>query len=230
MPGIVKLCGMRTPEDALAAAEAGADFIGLVFAPSPRRVTLEEAAVICRVVRAVSQPPRIVGLFVDAPVEEIQQVAVLLQLDAVQLHGSEPPEVVRVLGWPVLKAIRVRVGETVEAVRQRVASYFAGEPTPYAVVLDTYHPRMAGGTGETFDWSVAAAIAREFPVILAGGLRAENVAEAIAAVRPFGVDVSSGIEVVGKKDPDRMHAFVAAARTAFARLFETARTESGGTR
>lgn len=230
MPGVVKLCGMRTAEDALAAAAAGADFIGLVFAPSPRRVTLEQAVTICRAVRTVTQPPRIVGLFVDAPVEEMQQVAALLELDAVQLHGNEPPEVVRALGWPVLKAVRVRAGETVEAVRQRVAPYFAGDLAPYAIVLDTYHPRVAGGTGQTFDWAVAAAIARAFPVILAGGLRVENVAEAIETVRPFGVDVSSGIEVAGRKDPELMRAFVAAARAAFARACDTVRTESGGTR
>jgi phosphoribosylanthranilate isomerase len=230
MPGIVKLCGMRTPEDALAAAEAGADCIGLVFAASPRRVALEQAAAICSAVRALPAPPRIVGLFVDASLEEIVAVAAGLALDMVQLHGNEPPARVRQLGWPVLKAIRVRPGEPVEQVRQRIAPYFASEPVPFAVVLDTYHPRLAGGTGHAFDWSIAAVLAREYPVILAGGLRVDTVAEAIETVRPLGVDVSSGVEVEGRKDPDLMRAFVAAARAAFARTCDTVPTESGGTR
>ncbi len=230
MPGIVKLCGMRTPEDALAAAEAGADLIGLVFAPSPRRITLDTAAAIGQVIRGVPSRPKVVGLFVDAPLEEIEHVAVLLELDVVQLHGNEAPELVRALGWPVIKAVRVRPEESVEAVRRRIEPYFARVLAPFAVLLDTYHPRALGGTGESFDWTIAAALARDYPVILAGGLRPETVGRAIEVVRPLGVDVSSGVEVAGRKDPGLMRAFVAAARAAFASVAEEATVNDGGAR
>ncbi len=228
MPGLVKLCGMRTPEDVLVAAEAGADLLGLVFAPSPRQVTLEEAAELCRVVRRRHNAPRLVGLFVDASLEEIVTIAGMLELDVVQLHGNESPEFLQALAWPVIKAVRVRPGETVDAVRARVAPYFVREPVPLAVLLDAYHPRLPGGTGRTLDWALAAALAQEFPVILAGGLRPETVAEAIEAVRPLGVDVSSGIERGGKKDPAAIHAFVAAARAAFERIVVSNGASSGG--
>lgn len=230
MPGIVKLCGLRTPENALAAADAGADFIGLVFAPSPRRVTLDEAVEVCRAVRALPGGPRVVGVFVDPAFQELVAIAAALELDAVQLHGDEPPEMVRALGCSVLKAIRVRPGESVEAVERRIAPYFDGDPVPFAFLLDTYHPRAAGGTGHVFDWSIAATLARDYPIVLAGGLRPDNVAQAIEIVRPFGVDVSSGIEVAGRKDPQAMRAFVAAARAAFASVHGVSATEGGGKR
>ncbi|MDW7982021.1 MAG: phosphoribosylanthranilate isomerase [Thermomicrobium sp.] len=229
MPGLVKLCGMRTPEDALAAAEAGADLIGLVFAPSRRQVTLEQAAAIVESVRRRANAPRVVGLFVDAPPEEVIATAATLALDAVQLHGNESPDMVARIGWPVIKAVRLAGGETAETARARVAPYFAGKAQPLAVLLDAYHPQLPGGTGRTVDWTVAAQLAQEFPVILAGGLRPETVAEAIACVRPRGVDVSSGVERGGQKDPVAMRAFVAAARAAFARVTRSSEARSGGT-
>jgi phosphoribosylanthranilate isomerase len=228
MPGLVKLCGMRTPEDARAAIEAGADLIGLVFAPSRRRVSLEEARAICRTVRESRNPPRIVGLFVDAPVDEIAMIASALELDLVQLHGNEPPEVLARLGWPALKAMRLRPGESLEAACDRIAPYFSRERKPLAILLDAYHPSLLGGTGQIVDWTLAAELAARFPIILAGGLRPETVAEAIALVRPLGVDVSSGIERDGHKDPQLMQAFVAAARRAFLTLDRPAEIRIGG--
>lgn len=230
MPGLVKLCGMRTPEDARAAAAAGADLVGLVFAPSPRRVSLEEASEIVEALRASPEPPRVVGLFVDAPVETIVLTATALSLDLVQLHGHESPEMVAELPWPVIKAVRVRPGETIEEVERRVAPFFAQARSPFALLVDAYHPRVLGGTGQAVDWAVARALAERYPVILAGGLRPETVAAAIETVRPLGVDVSSGIEVNGRKDPALMEAFVRAARQAFGRMSVTAPVVQKGER
>lgn len=218
MPGLVKLCGLRTPTDALAAVEAGTDLVGLVFAPSPRQVSLEEAQVICDIVRAQARPPRIVGLFVDAAVDTVCAIAAFLQLDLVQLHGNEGPEVVAAIPWPVIKAIRVRSGESVEAVCARILPYVESKQPPFAVLLEAYHPRLAGGTGQVIDWSLARVLAQMFPVFLAGGLTPDTVGPAIEAVRPLGVDVSSGVERNGRKDPVFMQTFVEKARAAFARV------------
>ncbi len=188
------------PEIAAVAAEAGADAVGFILAPSRRRVSIEQAGVI-----AAGLPPFVarVGVFVDAPEDEIEAAAREVPLDAVQLHGSEPPELVAALrrrGLGVVKALRVGDGlDAGELERYRAAS---------AVMLDTKVDGLAGGSGRPFPWEVAEGMSDRFTIILSGGLRAENVAEALAIVRPYAVDVSSGVESDGRKDPDKIRAFV----------------------
>lgn len=196
----VKICGIMDPAAALAAAEAGADAVGFVFAPSRRQVTVEQAR---RIVAAL--PPFVtkVGVFVDEAPQRVRQIAEAVRLDAVQLHGGEPPAYAEALGLPVIKAIRMRDREAVAAMRgYRVAAF----------LLDSFEPDLAGGTGRPFDWALAAGLQAPAPLILAGGLTPDNVGEAIETVRPYAVDVSSGVETDGRKDPAKIRAFIARVR------------------
>jgi len=205
----VKICGIRTASAALAAAEAGADAVGFVFYPrSPRFVTPERAAELGRLL-----PPFLVrvGVFVNPPVELVERVADRVGLDLVQLHGDEPPEVCARLRHRVVKAFRVQGPEVLRKIR--------AYPVP-AVLLDAHVPGRYGGTGWCFDWSLARQVDRL--VILSGGLTPENVAEAIRQARPYAVDVSSGVETDGEKDPRKIAAFVGAVRQADLQLQEVA--------
>lgn len=203
----VKVCGITSVEDGVAAAEAGADAVGFVFWPrSPRRV---DPATARRIGEAL--PPSVVrvGVFVDAPAEEIARVAEDAGLDVVQLHGMESPEDLAALPRRAWKALRVGPGfapAEVARYAQRAA----------AILLDTRVEGAPGGTGRTFEWRLAReARERAGFLILAGGLTAENVAQAIAAAAPDGVDVSSGVESSpGRKDAARLRAFLDAARRA----------------
>uniref|UniRef100_A0A831TCF5 N-(5'-phosphoribosyl)anthranilate isomerase n=1 Tax=Thermorudis peleae TaxID=1382356 RepID=A0A831TCF5_9BACT len=222
-PGIVKLCGMRTPEDALAAAAAGADLIGLVFAPSRRQVSLSLACAIVQELETLPARPAVVGLFVNAPAAEVLRLAETVPLDLIQLCGDEPAAYLDSLDRPVLRTLRLRPDITSREARALATTYFERSRPPRALVVDAHVPGQFGGTGTLADWELAAELATEFPVVLAGGLHPGNVAQAIARVRPAGVDVSSGIETQGRKDPARMRAFVVRARAAFAALDEEAR-------
>lgn len=196
----VKICGISDVENALVAAEAGADAIGLVFAPSRRRVTVEQAR---EIVDAL--PPFVtkVGLFVDEDPARIEEVADACRLDVVQLHGSESPGFCAALGRTVIKAIRVKDAASLAVMDgYRVAGF----------LLDSYHPEVAGGTGRTFDWDLAEQVSGRYRVILSGGLTPANVTEAIEKVRPHGVDVSSGVETDGRKDPAKIREFVVRVR------------------
>jgi phosphoribosylanthranilate isomerase len=208
----VKICGIARPEWALVAAEAGADAIGVVFADSPRRVTAEEARAIVRALPPWVTP---VGVFADAPPEEILRLAAETGFTAAQLHGDEPPESVAALGrLKVIKAFGVGSEEDIEAARRwRMTCERLGR-WPDAYLIDARVPGgPRGGTGRPVDWDLAARMIPEFrPLILAGGLGPGNVAEAIRRVRPWGVDASSTLETIPrKKDPARIRAFVAAA-------------------
>lgn len=199
----VKICGITRPEDAEAAVDAGADLLGLVFYDeSPRHVTLETAAAISRVI-----PPHIlrVGLFVNPAPEQVEETITHCTLQMLQFHGNEPPEFCRRFGLMSMKAFRVQGPETLN----RLRSYDTD-----AWLLDAHEPGVWGGTGRTFDWQIAAeAVRLGKPVFLAGGLTPENVEEAVQIVRPYGVDVSGGVEAApGHKDPEKVRAFIAAAR------------------
>ncbi|GAB4427707.1 MAG: phosphoribosylanthranilate isomerase [Chloroflexi bacterium OHK40] len=204
---LVKICGLRTVEHALAAASA--DMLGLVFAPSRRQVSVEQAATIAAALRARGAPaPRLVGLFVNASPASIITVASAVGLDLVQLSGDEPPEDADALSLPVIKAVRMDGSARETAWIRRAAS---GELT---LLVDAHVPGAYGGTGVRADWQRAAELAATTPLILAGGLTPANVATAISAVRPLGVDVSSGVETDGHKDPAKIEAFLEAARSA----------------
>jgi phosphoribosylanthranilate isomerase len=201
----VKICGVRTREDALAACSAGADAIGLVFyAHSPRAVTIAEAAAICRVLPPFVTP---VGLFVDADASAVRDVLSSVPLGMLQFHGDEPAAWCEQFHRPWLRAVRMRDSVELHQVRQQ----FAGAA---ALLLDAYQPGVPGGTGAAFDWSrVPAELAPH--IVLAGGLNADNVGAAIATVRPYAVDVSGGVESRrGVKDAALIHAFLAAVRKA----------------
>lgn len=201
----VKVCGITRPEDAEAADRAGADAVGLIFAPSPRRIDLRQATAIERVLS-----PWIVrvGVFVDAGLAAMDRAIAAARLDVLQLHGRETPEFVRKVreefGLRIVKS--VRVGDGRDLVR-------LDEYEVDAFLFDTYVPGRAGGTGKTFDWDLAVPWARRVRLILAGGLTPENVGEAVRRVRPYGVDVASGVErEPGVKDHTKMQRFIANVR------------------
>lgn len=214
----IKICGNTSAEDALAAVEAGADAVGVVFAPSPRRIDAETArAVVAEVPAGIEK----VGVFVNETQEGIREVVARVGLTAVQLHGDESPEFVRTLfsggqaGTKVFRSLPVAPG--IEDALRR----FAGAPGVDGILLDSAGDarRPRGGRGESFDWEAARAwapeAARRVRVVLAGGLSPENVGRALRILEPWGVDVCSGVErCPGKKEPARMKEFVAAVRAA----------------
>jgi phosphoribosylanthranilate isomerase len=207
VPTLVKICGITSPEDARAAAEAGASAIGLVFwSRSPRAVDLPTAR---RIAAGLSPFVLRVGVFVDEAPGVIARVADSVGLDLVQLHGDEPPEAIAALPRRALKAVRVGAGFRPEDAL-RYAGHAAG------LLFDTGEAGLPGGTGRAFDWTVLASVRDRLGfVALAGGLTPDNVATAIRAGRPDAVDVSSGVETApGRKDPAKMRAFVAAVRSA----------------
>ncbi len=240
---LVKICGLRDPETAVEAAKAGADFIGLMFAESSRRVTPQECHDVVEAlyehrkrtapatfegpqpgeVRGASwfgawadaiedslfrARPLIVGVFAGMELAEVNDIAEAAKLDLVQVSGGESWEFAAGAERPALKVVHVG-DETADDILERI------EPGRAAVLmLDKKSGAAKGGTGETFDWAVAAEIARTYPVVLAGGLTPENVAAAVEQVQPWAVDVSSGVETNGKKDVEKIRAFIRAAKGA----------------
>ncbi|MCH2342559.1 phosphoribosylanthranilate isomerase [Pseudomonas sp. NPDC047963] len=194
-----KICGITRVEDALVAAEAGADAIGLVFYPkSPRAVSMQQAL---NIVAALPPFVTTVGLFVNASRSEISATLDTVPLDVLQFHGDESPADCEGFSRPWYKALRVQAGEDI----RRQAARYAGAS---AILLDTFVAGVPGGTGEIFDWSLIPADLSK-PLILAGGLTCENVQQALAEVRPFAVDVSGGVELSkGIKDAASVREFV----------------------
>ncbi|KAJ9050218.1 anthranilate synthase / indole-3-glycerol phosphate synthase [Entomophthora muscae] len=232
----IKICGLQTVEAAVYAAQSGADFLGIIFAPSKRKVELEKAREIIQAVRLISKPhsqrppqhpltwfdsqralvevgltPKIVGVFRDQSAEEITSIATTLGLDYVQLHGSESLEFCRQIPIPCIKVFHV--GKEFNQHAQ------ASTPNLHSLtLLDTQAApnTPGGGLGKAFDWDIAAQLANSSlkpPVILAGGLTPDNVADAISKVHPFAVDVSSGVETDGVKDHSLIQAFIKACKS-----------------
>jgi len=218
----VKICGIKTMKAGLAAAEAGADAVGFVFAASRRQVTPDRAQ---QLIAGLPAGVARVGVFVDESPEVVNRIAEYAGLTHVQLHGSEPPAALDEIRYPVIKAFRIEGPEDLEALPdyRRAAG----------LLLDPYVPGMHGGTGQTLDWSLvrrAAEVLAQAGVdlsgpdeplepgrpklILAGGLNSQNVAEAIRQARPGGVDVSGGVETGGDKDIDKIYQFVEKAKGA----------------
>jgi phosphoribosylanthranilate isomerase len=215
--GIVKICGLREPEHAVAAASAGADLIGFIFAPAKRRITPERASEAIAAARAAAVGPLwAVGVFVDADAEEIDEVARISGIDIAQLHGDESRDLPALLRIPSTKAFQPEPSMTLERVETDIDGWMSTIQPPVAVLVDGYHPGAAGGTGARADWNLVSALATRVPLMLAGGLDPDNVGDAIRLVQPLGVDVSSGVERGGAKDADLIARFVANARAAFA--------------
>ncbi len=239
---LVKICGLRDVETALETAKAGADFIGLMFAESRRKVTPQECYDIVEALKekrtqgrdatfegpvrgevsarswygawadaidmaAARWRPLIVGVFAGMTADDVNNIADAAGLDLVQLSGGEDDDFVRKVERPVIRAVHIREGMSAEDAED------ASKPGVSAgLLLDTYSKAALGGTGESFDWSVAAELARTRPFLLAGGLTPENVAGAVTQVEPWGVDVSTGVETNGIKDIEKIRAFIRAAK------------------
>lgn len=211
----IKICGITEVEHALAASEAGADFIGLVFAPSPRRISLKKAAQIINHVRSLKYPPKIVGVFANSDASDVNRTAKTLHLDFVQLSGEEPWDYCKMVEYPIIKTIHVSSRDTFSTVIEKVSTGYSSLPEEKLVcLLDTKIENTYGGTGRTFDWQIATKICQQFSVIIAGGLTPDNVVTLLKKTRPFGVDVSSGVETAGKKDVNKIVRFIQAVREA----------------
>jgi phosphoribosylanthranilate isomerase len=205
MSVVVKICGITNVADGLAATEAGADALGFVFCEeSPRRVSVEEAG---SIIRQMPQAIVKVGVFVNAPEALVVRAIAECGLNLLQFHGDEPPAYCLQFGVMTMKAFRIRDAASLEA----LLAY-----TTDAWLLDAYASDRRGGTGEKFNWELAVEARRlgQRPIFLAGGLKPENVAEAVRQVRPYGVDVSSGVEAApGKKDHSKVKQFIDAAKS-----------------
>ena len=218
----VKICGTTNLVDAQRAMASGADLLGFIFFPkSPRYVTPEQV----RDILAAAEPGRLgvrtVGVFVNEPPQAIAQILSFCGLDLAQLHGEESPDTLGLetsqspVRGRAYKALRPRSPEeaTESAYRYALPTSFRAQGHLPAFLLDAYHPQLRGGTGEISDWGLASSLARQYPLLLAGGLTPTNVAQAVRFVRPWGVDVASGVEETpGQKDHAALHAFIAAAK------------------
>jgi phosphoribosylanthranilate isomerase len=197
----VKICGITNLEDALAAVKWGADALGFVFASSPRQVTLQQVEHI-----VAGLPPFVckVGVFVDGELQELEETMRACGLDLAQLHGSESPGFCQALFPRVIKSFRVKDESVLDLLPQyRVSAY----------LLDSYNASLKGGTGQSFDWGIARKARHYGPIILSGGLTSANVRQAIDRVRPYAVDVSSGVESnPGVKDHAKLRAFLETAK------------------
>jgi phosphoribosylanthranilate isomerase len=195
----VKICGICDLEGAQMAVEAGADLIGFHFCDSSRRITPDEARAI---LDGLSVRPKVVGVFIDQPPEEVRHVAEYLDLDMLQLHGSEAPGFDA--GRPVMKVLKVKDGEIPRP-----------DAWPDPVMLDSWSADQRGGTGRTWDWELARSVLTTRQVFIAGGLEPGNVGKVVSEFKPYGVDVSSGVEArLRVKDPAKVRAFVHAVRLA----------------
>ena len=211
----VKIDGFSEPGHAYGAAEAGADFVGMIFAPGRRQVTTEQALEIVKVVRECEKRPALVGVFVNEDAEHVNRVANDLQLDWVQLSGNESWEYCKDIMKPIIKVIHVAPSDTADRVDSVIK---AGSMTSLQhgaiCLLDTYSDKAYGGTGKMFDKELAKEVTRKHPVFIAGGLNPENVGGLVNDVRPWGVDVASGVEKTpGIKDHEKVRLFIQNAKT-----------------
>jgi phosphoribosylanthranilate isomerase len=209
----IKICGLMEVEHALAAAGAGADFLGLVFAPSRRRVTPEKACEIVEAVRHLNPRPAIVGVFVNAPAAEVNRIADTCRLDWVQLSGNESLDYCSQIARPVIKVIHVSPGSDVQRVAAEIEDgYRTKSEAELFYLLDTKDEDSFGGTGKIFDWRLAREITARRNIIIAGGLNLSNVGWLMEEAAPWGVDVSSGVETDRKKNTLKIRAFVESVR------------------
>ena len=210
---LVKICGVRSPEIARAVAGLGGDLLGLVFAPSKRRVTVNQAEeVLTGLDESERMRLKVVGVFVNESPERINDIIDRLDLDYVQLSGDEPVETQAKLTRPVIRALRLPAGLSFSDARLQADRYLDCQSPARALLLDAHSPGAYGGTGVQSDWDLAARLAERYPVFLAGGLRPDTVERALDSVHPLGVDVSSGVETGGDKDRNKIRDFMESVR------------------
>lgn len=203
----IKICGCTTAEDVALATRAGADAVGVIFAPSPRRVSFQQAAL------ALAQAPAevaLIGVFVDPSPADLEQAVRAVPRLIPQFSGSEPPELCRHLGRPYLKVIPIAAGDDdpTEALERRLAQY------PDALAVFETASRQRGGSGRTFDWTKVRQLSAQRQLVVSGGLNPGNVAECVSQLHPYAVDVRSGVESRGAKDPSKIAEFIGAVRSA----------------
>ncbi|MDE2861619.1 MAG: phosphoribosylanthranilate isomerase [Chloroflexota bacterium] len=208
----VKICGLSRLDDALAAAEAGADYLGILFEPRSRRRLDEDVArdlVQAFRERWSGSGPQWVGVFANQPLEEVNRLLTHCDMDLAQLSGQESTEYCAQVCRPVVKVVHVRSDAPQDNVLEDVQNALtAYRESGCMLMLDTYKEGVLGGTGQAFNWEVGRELARSHSIVLAGGLSAENVTEAISRVRPWGLDVSSGVETDGRKDEAKIVRFI----------------------
>lgn len=210
----VKICGLSRVEDALLAGQAGADFLGVVFAPSRRQISLRKALELVKAVDGLNPRPAVVGVFVNSAAGEVNHIADYCRLDWVQLSGDEGWDYCQRIDRAIIKVIHVPVGKTTGEI---LADIEIGYRLPLehrlVCLLDSRVGGVYGGTGQAFDWQLVEEVSARFPVIVAGGLTPVNVVQLLQVVQPWGVDVSSGVEVNGVKSVEKIKAFVSAVRS-----------------
>ncbi|MEE8583101.1 MAG: phosphoribosylanthranilate isomerase [Dehalococcoidales bacterium] len=209
----IKICGLSRVEDVTAAAAA--DFIGLVFAPGRRQVSPDKAQRIAESIRQLSPAPEVVGVFVNSPPDEINRIAYFCHLDKVQLSGNEDGDYCRRIERPIIKVVHIsattETGHILDELE--VLSRLGLENEPI-YMLDTKTGAAFGGSGQVFDWRLAGVVAARFPVVVAGGLSSANIGQLLRQVRPWAVDVSSGVETNGRKNAIKITDFIEAVRNA----------------
>jgi phosphoribosylanthranilate isomerase len=210
----VKICGLTGEVEAMAAAEAGADYLGLVFASSRRQVDVDKASMIIAQLRQRHPCPEIVGVFVNRPAEEVNHIASICGLDRVQLSGVETWDYCRNIEKPLIKVVHIisetRFTDVIQEIDNNSSWVLEKR---LLILLDSLSKGNYGGAGQVIDWRLAGEVSARFPVIVAGGLTPQNVARMISEVKPWGVDVSSGVETEGKKDIDKIRKFILAAKS-----------------
>jgi len=211
----IKICGLSEIEHAIAACEAGADYVGLVFAASRRQVSPEKALRLVTAIRSLPTHSAIAGVFVNSPADVVNQIADYCMLDYVQLSGDETWDYCQTIKQPIIKTVHISSNNKVNSVLDEIRIGYETElPQDFICLLDSRTRESYGGTGKIFNWQLAQTIAASYPVIVAGGLNPFNVGELIQNAAPWGVDVSSGVEINGKKDISTIKYFIETVREA----------------
>jgi len=211
----IKICGLSKIQHALAAAKAGADFLGLVFAPSQRQVSIEKALPLVKEVHALSPHLIVVGVFANSTADEVNRTADYCNLDWIQLSGDETWDYCQQIERPIIKTVHVSNTKTVEKIVSEIAIGYRLLPRQdFVFLVDSKVGDTYGGTGQAFDWKLAKEVSARFSVIIAGGLTPANVRQLVEEVQPWGVDVSTGVESNGQKDTAKIKKFIQAVRTA----------------
>ena len=209
----VKICGISDIESAIAASQAGTDYLGMVFAPSRRQVSPEKGLEIIEAIHQLDSRPQVVGVFVNKPAVEVKQIANYCKLDWVQLNGDETWEYCKKIQKPFIKVFHIAPDTRQAEISADVwKGYSLIPPNQLICLLDSAAEGTYGGTGTTFNWKVAKAVSEKFSVMIAGGLTSDNVSQLIKDTNPWAVDVSSGVETNGKKDAAKIKTFIETVR------------------